>query len=297
MPGLDVSLLFGPMLIGVVLNTMLYGVMSVQMLAYYQRFTHDSRWIRYFMLYLFLVETVGVIVELGIIYDPLIIQYGQEAAILISPKLLPGDSLVIAIVSSPIQMFAAWRISVITGSRIFPGIIFLLSLGSFGAGVTMSIVVGLNPDFQDFANFEWVVTLWLILSAVCDIVIAVGMSYALYMRKTGFSAVDGQINRIIRLTVETGSLTAVTALVDVILFLGFPKTAMNFIVDFPLSNLYTCSMLAMLNSREQRPSDSERTRSGPQVLVHPQTTLILGPTSYHSSKSLHSSKDTPTEIV
>ncbi|KAF8207941.1 hypothetical protein K438DRAFT_348075 [Mycena galopus ATCC 62051] len=224
MPG--VALLFGPMLIGVVLNTMLYGVMSVQMLAYYQRYTLDAQWIRYFMLYLFLAETAGVIIQCGIIYDPLIIQYGKEAAILVSPKLLPGDSVLIAIVSAPIQMFAAWRISVITGSRILPGIISLLSLGSFGAGITVSAAVSRNPQFQQFTHFTSEVTVWLILSAVCDIVIAGGMSHALYTRKTGFGSVDGQINRIIRLTLETGALTAITALLDLMFFLIIPKTSM-----------------------------------------------------------------------
>ncbi|KAF7358002.1 hypothetical protein MVEN_00847200 [Mycena venus] len=236
MPG--VTLLFGPMLIGVVLNMILYGAMFTQMVRYYQLYTHDSMWIRYFMLYLLLVETAGLIVEAGIIYEPLITQFGKEVAITISPKLLPGDSILIVscsltfftppnkrlhpchqcIVSAPIQLFTAWRISVITQSLILPGIIALLSLGSFGAGIAVSAIVSTNPEFQNFAHFTSEVTLWLVLSAVCDIVIAVGMTHALYTRKTGFSAVDGQINRIIRLTVETGALTAITALVDLMLF-------------------------------------------------------------------------------
>ncbi|KAF7358000.1 hypothetical protein MVEN_00847000 [Mycena venus] len=247
-----VELLFGPLLIGAVLNMMLYGVVCIQISTYLQRYPNDSAWIRCFMLYLLLVETVNVFVEFGIIYEPLIIGFGKEAAILRSPRLLPGDSVLISVVSAPIQLFTAWRISVITGSFILPALIALLSLGSFGAGITVSVMVYMHPEFRSFESFTTEVVVWLGLSAVCDIVIAIGMTYALYSRKTGFSTVDGQINRIIRLTLETGALTAITALMDVVLFLVFPRTTVNFIVDFPLSGLYTCSVLAMLNSRDRR---------------------------------------------
>ncbi|KAJ6594662.1 hypothetical protein B0H19DRAFT_1247319 [Mycena capillaripes] len=281
-----VELLFGPMLIGTLLNMMLYGVMFVQMVAYYQRYTNDSAWIRYFnqMLYLLIVQSANVVVQLGIIYDPLIIKNGQQVAIALSPKLLPGDSIIISIVAAPIQLFTAWRISVITGSFILPGIIGLLSLGSFGAGITVSSMLSMNPEFRNFGRFKPEIIIWLVLSAVCDIVIAIGMTHALSTRRTGFSTVDGQINRIVRLTVETGALTAITALVDVALFLAFPKTSINFSVDFFLSNLYTCSMLAMLNSRErQKPADVEHAHIVPQLLTHDQRDLKPRP-SFRSAK-------------
>ncbi|KAJ7793716.1 hypothetical protein B0H14DRAFT_3497788 [Mycena olivaceomarginata] len=261
-----VDLLFGPMLIGVVLNMMLYGAVVTQMFTYYQRYTNDSAWIRYFMLYLLIVETANVFVEFGIIYQPLIIQYGKDAAIAFSPKLLPGDSVLISIVSAPIQLFTAWRISVITGSRILPGFIALLSLSSFAAGITVSAKVIAFPEFRSFENFTIVVIVWLVLSAACDIVIAVGMTHALYTRKTGLSAIDGRINQIIRLTLETGALTALTALADVTFFLVFPDDD-ELHRGLPLSALYTCSILAMLNSREKRSktSDPEQGRTAPQT--------------------------------
>ncbi|KAJ7140893.1 hypothetical protein C8R44DRAFT_762036 [Mycena epipterygia] len=284
-----VDLLFGPMLIGVMLNMMLYGVMFTQMLVYYQRYTNDSGWIRYLMLYLFIVETVNLFVEVGIIYEPLIIQYGTEVATVITPKLLPGDSVLIAIVSAPIQLFTAWRLSVITKSLIMPFFIALLSLASSGGGLLVSIMVSMNPEFRDFPNFLTEVVFWLISSAVCDVVIAVAMCYALYTRKTTFNKdIDGKISRIIRLTAKTGSLTAIAALADVVLFLVFPRTSLNFIVDFPLSNLYTCSILAMLNSREKKGlSDAENFQTVvPQTFARGKTHLEAPPPTQMSQTKI-----------
>ncbi|KAJ6482639.1 hypothetical protein C8R45DRAFT_1002076 [Mycena sanguinolenta] len=268
MPPHGVDLLFGPMLIGVVLNMMLYGSIVTQMFRYFQRFTNDSAWIRLLMLYLFILETANVIVQCGIIYEPLIVQYGTPAAVTRTPKLLPADSLIISMVSAPIQILSAWRISVITRSYILPSTIALLSLASFGSGIAMCIKVFMTREFSGFPAFTTTATVWLVCTAACDVIIALGMTHALYTRKTGFSnsTVNSQINRIIQLTLETGSLTAAAALVDVILFLTMPMASTNFIVDFPLSGLYTISILAMLNSRERKPGDSEQAHSTPLVL-------------------------------
>ncbi|KAJ7214263.1 hypothetical protein B0H12DRAFT_368365 [Mycena haematopus] len=279
-----VELLFGTMLIGVVLNMMLYGSVVTQMFRYFQRFPNDSLWIRLLMLYLFIVETVNVVVEFGIIYQPLIIQYGTLAAVTISPNLLPADSIIISMVSAPIQLFSAWRISVITRSYILPTIIALLSLASFASGIGMSAKVFLTREFRDFGTFTTTAITWLSLSAACDLVIALGMTHALYTRKTGFSVVDGRINRIIRLTLETGSLTAAAALADIILFVALPMTSANFIVDFPLSALYTCSILAILNSRDARkPGDLEQAHSAPQLLSSSRDTSTLKAQSFQTS--------------
>ncbi|KAJ7129215.1 hypothetical protein C8R44DRAFT_776173 [Mycena epipterygia] len=276
-----VDLLFGPMLIGVLLNVALYGVMATQMLTYYQRYANDFVWIRYFMLYLFIVESTVVIVQVGIIFQPLIIDYGALKAFVFAPKMLPGDSFLIAIVSAPIQMFAAWRIKVITESYIIPAFVSLLALASGSSGIAMFVTVLQTPKFRDFDKFKTVATMWLVCSAACDILIAGGMTYALLTRKTGFSVMDGYINRIVRLTIETGSLTAIFALVNVMLFLVFPFTTLNFIVAFPRPNLYTCFVLAMLNSREpKRAKDAEQrwTENSPQTLLTNQNTY------YHHQK-------------
>ncbi|KAJ7910894.1 hypothetical protein B0H13DRAFT_2328801 [Mycena leptocephala] len=251
MAGTGVELLFGPMLIGVLLSTLVYG-----MLRYYQTYKKDTLWIRYFMLYLFIAETANLLVEIGIIYEPLIVRYGTPQALVKSPLVLPGDAISIVLVSTPIQLFTAWRISVITGSIAVAMIISILSVASFGGGLLVTVFVTIRNEFREFQSFSGAVILWLISSAVCDVLIAIILTYSLATRKTGFTAVDGQINRIIRLTVQTGAITAVAALADVILFLAF----LQFIPDFPLSKLYTICLLSTLNARVRGKSEDPEQR-------------------------------------
>ncbi|KAF8207949.1 hypothetical protein K438DRAFT_2013323 [Mycena galopus ATCC 62051] len=325
MAGTGVELLFGPLLIGVILSTLTYGIMSVQMLLYYQAYKKsDARWIRYFMLYLFFAETANLLIEIGIIYEPLIVRYGAQRALIISPIrvfdfrfryvelteefgiVIPGDAVSIVAVSTPVQMFTAWRISVITGSVILPFIISVFSVVSFGGGLLVTIFASIRNEFREFQSFSGAVIVWLVSSAVCDVLITVVLTYSLVRvyffprASANFGAASRpparqamqSTTRSIELydvstdssagtpahlitsteivTVQTGAITTVAALADVILFLVFPATTLNFIPDFPLSKLYTISLLSTLNARARGRSDAENRM--PNALFNESTT-------------------------
>ncbi|KAJ7731677.1 hypothetical protein DFH07DRAFT_945119, partial [Mycena maculata] len=217
------------------------------------------------VLYLFFAETVNVLCVIGIVYEPLIVRYGSPQALVTSPILLPADAISIVAVSTPIQLFTAWRISIITGSVALPLLVSVLSAASLGGGVLVTAFVTIRNQFQEFQSFSAEIIFWLTSSALCDVMIAVILTYSLWTRKTGFTAMDGQINRIIRLTVQTGAITAVAALTDLILFLSFPGTTLQFITDFPLSKLYTICLLSTLNARTRGKAEDAEQRP-PNVL-------------------------------
>ncbi|KAJ7919670.1 hypothetical protein B0H13DRAFT_2656617 [Mycena leptocephala] len=245
----EVQLLFGPMLIGVLLNTTLYGVLVVQMLMYYKRYKRDPKWFRYLALYLFIAETANVVFDIGLIYEPLITRYGTAKALEVSPLLLRPDAAVTVAISTPIQLFVAWRVHVITRSYFFPLLIGLTSLISLAGGLSVTIIVTLHSNYADFPNFNPFVITWLAASAACDVILSAALIYSLYTRKSGVRSTDRYIDRIIRLTVQTGSITAVTALLDLFVFLFSPESTLQFIWDFPLSKLYGNALFSSLNAR------------------------------------------------
>ncbi|KAJ7457875.1 hypothetical protein FB451DRAFT_1406731 [Mycena latifolia] len=248
-PAPNVELLFGPMLIGVLLNTTLYGVSLVQMLMYYTRYKRDRKWFRYLALYLLVAETANTVFDIGLIYEPLIVRYGQLKSLLC--VILRPDAAVTVAISTPVQLFIAWRIKMLTESYFFPVLIALLSIISLGGGISVTVMVSLHPDYAGFENFHPFVITWLSSTAACDVILSGALIYSLYTRKTGARTTDRYVDRIIRLTVQTGSITAVTALLDLLVFLFTPGTTLQFIWDFPLSKLYTN---ALLSTQEDAPS-------------------------------------------
>ncbi|KAF9490595.1 hypothetical protein BDN71DRAFT_1592778 [Pleurotus eryngii] len=247
MPG--VGLLFGPMLIGVYLNTILYGVLVVQTFIYYQTYKNDKPWIRYLILYLFILETLNTGFDIGMMYEPLIVRYATPRATIVAPIMLSADPIATVMISTPVQLFIAWRINIITKSRLTAGIVSFFSICAFIGGIATTISVTLIPEYARLHEFDGAVITWLASSAAADIVITSSLVISLYRRKTGVRATDDVINRIIRLSVQTGMITAISAAADVIIFVVVPNTTLNFVWDFALSKLYTNSLLSTLNAR------------------------------------------------
>ncbi|KAJ7175106.1 hypothetical protein C8R43DRAFT_975895 [Mycena crocata] len=281
----DVTKLFGPLLIGVLLNTLLYGVMAVQAYLYYHRYRSDRTWFRWMVAYLVLAETANWVCDVGLIYEPLIVRYATLEALQISPLLLRADAALTVLVSTPIQIFIAWRVHAVTQSYLLPSVIVLLAVVSFGGGLSVSTIVSLHPAYAEFGGFQPEVLTWLVSTCACDVFLTASLVYSLWIRKTNIISTDSYINKIIRLAVQTGFITAAAAFLDLILFVTLPGTTFNFMVDFPLSKLYTNALISTLNARPWREGVSQH--DAPNVLFE-QTpgrqsfSLVTRPSTYFS---------------
>ncbi|TFY62796.1 hypothetical protein EVJ58_g3644 [Rhodofomes roseus] len=80
MPSVD--LIFGPMLVGVFFNCILFGVMVMQ------TYSKDITWIRYFVIYLFIVETVNTACDMYLIYQPLVQEFGTPQSLTAAQRVL-----------------------------------------------------------------------------------------------------------------------------------------------------------------------------------------------------------------
>ncbi|KAJ7723288.1 hypothetical protein DFH07DRAFT_1005624 [Mycena maculata] len=288
----DVILLFGPLLLGVILNSVLYGILLVQAFMYYNRYKGDRVWFRYLVLYLVIMETANWVCDIGLIFEPLIVRFATMEALVTSPVMLRTDAVITVLISTPIQLFIAWRVRTVTRSFILPSIIALFAIVSFGGGVAVTTIVTIHPDFADFGSFHPEVITWLVSTAACDVFLTGSLVYSLWVRKTSIVSTDSYLNKIIRLAVQTGSITAAGALLDLILYVTLPGTTLNFMFDFPLSKLYTNALISTLNARPWRESSSQH--EAPNVLFE-QTPVIQ--TSNSFSLSTRRSSHAPPQHV
>ncbi|GLB38883.1 hypothetical protein LshimejAT787_0600450 [Lyophyllum shimeji] len=245
----SVQLLFGPMLIGVFFNMILYGILLVQMYTYYQLYKKDAPWIRFLVWYLFIIETANTAFDMFIMYEPLIIRYGSPDGTKFFPTLFASEPLVIVAVSTPIQLFFAWRIMKLTKSIWIPIAIALFGVVSLGGGIWTGVKITIVKLFARKPELHNPALVWFLSSCVADVLITGSLVYSLSKRRTGFVATDDAISRLIRMTVQTGMLTALFAVGDVVFFMTLPHTALNFLWDLALSKLYTNCLMSTLNAR------------------------------------------------
>lgn len=242
--------LFGPLLIGAFLNTILYGVCVVQCYTYYQKYKRDARPIRYLVLYLFIMETCNTAFNIALVFDPLVLNFGNPQSFVTAPKFLFLDAISTVSISTPVQFFAAWRIYVVSESIIMPLIIGFFGTCSFIGGCALSIAVSILRDLAGFKRFQGAAITWLSASAAADLLITASLCWSLYRWKTGMQATDDKVSKIVRLTMQTGLLTTTFALLDIIVATTVRGIDLNFAWDLALSKLYTNSLLSTLNARD-----------------------------------------------
>ncbi|KAF7369279.1 hypothetical protein MVEN_00255700 [Mycena venus] len=151
------------------------------------------------------------------------------------------------------QTFYAYRVYILSKSPCIPVLIVAVSLLSGVSGILIGSFqrqVGVVPPPHTREN-SVVSALWLGGAALSDFIIAVSVTYYLLKNDTGFRRTHMLIIKLIRLTIETGSLTAAVALINLALFFAFPGRPYFFTAGAVLPKLYANTIFAVLNSRFQ----------------------------------------------
>ncbi|KAJ6528750.1 hypothetical protein DFH09DRAFT_1371166 [Mycena vulgaris] len=241
----------GPLLIGAFLNWGLFGTLSVQVYLYYQAFPNDRRITKCLVYILF---SFGVVETILITYDAFATfgyGFGDVSAVTklrLKWLTIPGIGGLVAFIG---QSFYAYRIYLLSKSWFIPVFILALSLVSVVAaflgsasGLEAQHVTGLTT-----AKNTAIAGVWLVSSCATDIIIAGCMAYYLSTVDSAYQQTRAFLSKLIRLTIETGSVTALATLTTLALFFAFPNRIYNFVPALMIPTLYTNTVLAVLNAR------------------------------------------------
>ncbi|KAJ7159789.1 hypothetical protein C8R46DRAFT_1001993 [Mycena filopes] len=243
-PSISIVQVSGPLLVGYLLHWGLFGTLAIQLYLYYEGFPRDrvsSKALVYTVCTLELVETIFVTHDAFAIYG-----YG-----FLDPSALTKihfDWLSIPIISGIVaflgQSFYAYRLYIVSQSWVLPCLILIVSPSSILVGERLS---GRSRFPSLAANTQ----VWCGASALSDIIIAACMTYYLTKRDTQFRETHVLISKLTRLIIETGSLTAAVAVVNLVLFLAFPHNSYYTTPGGILPKLYANTILVIFNSRIQ----------------------------------------------
>ncbi|KAJ7840117.1 hypothetical protein B0H14DRAFT_3696895 [Mycena olivaceomarginata] len=136
------------------------------------------------------------------------------------------------------QSFYAYRIHVLSKTRVIPC-----------CNRDRSVLMDTSSPTEASQAHFLAVGVWCGGSALCDILIAVCMTYYLTKINTELRHIGAWLSKLTRLTIETNSLTAVVALVAVTLWLAFPHDIYYLSAGTILPKFYGYSVLVVLNSR------------------------------------------------
>ncbi|KAF4569585.1 hypothetical protein EYR36_009382 [Pleurotus pulmonarius] len=228
---------------------------------YYQTSKKDQAWIRWTVLYLIAMETAitGYDIHQKYIDDTHTFALASDRGMPVPDgpmtalsTMMSVNAILTVLVSTPVQLFFAWRIKILGGPKFMLAIIAFAAFGSLvprGDEAEARMAIGWRSVAASFAPS----ITWLVMSAIADLSITGCLVYTLtkQTRRNSFQATDDLVTKIMRFAIETGLLTTLCTLTEAILFYVSYRTfaSFYFIPDFILSKVYANSLLATLNVR------------------------------------------------
>ncbi|KAH8830249.1 hypothetical protein DL96DRAFT_928458 [Flagelloscypha sp. PMI_526] len=195
--------------------------------------------------------------------------YGNMAAMAISPVTYPVDLAWIGTVPTVVQFFFAWRIWVLSHKRnyILPLLILALSLAGYGIAIWIIYMLAIHRPLAELTVTLPTAYFWLACTGAADILITGSMFWYLEGRfkRSGAEMLldrDSRFRRIVFRTVEANVLSLVAQALALALF-SIPNIGLYFLVgDALLGPVYSFSLIVSLLGRTASSDSSDTSRNG-----------------------------------
>ncbi|GAA97999.1 hypothetical protein E5Q_04679 [Mixia osmundae IAM 14324] len=229
------------------INIFLLGSSLCQLYEYFQRFPSDQPIFKALTALLGIINFVDAICLAHLVDFIFIKRWGNRPGLEGFFWQFDYNVVCLLITSVCVQLFYAWRLSVLTRPRIWPVVVVIcLAMLNLGVGIATLILVFLVPAPTQVGSIVWVFTVNLIVPVITDCVIAGLIGWRL---SNAASAVKEKnagdvIQRVIRLTFESNGITAACGIICSLLFI-----VNGLLVRVVLSKVYFFAYLWTMNSR------------------------------------------------
>ncbi|KAH9477301.1 hypothetical protein JR316_0009505 [Psilocybe cubensis] len=219
---------------------------------YYLSFPNDPLRNKVLVYTIFAFEVLQTIIVTISAYHVFATGYGNFAvynAVDLAWLDVPVISGIVAFIA---EGFYAYRISLLSQSYYVAGVIVVLATVQLAGSIAAAVVLKNADMFSRLLGVDYSITaaIWNGGSALCDAIIAICMTY--YLSKRGSESMKTTnviVRRVIRLVIETGTVTAAIAIINLILSVLPSKPAYYQIPSVLLAKVYSNSMMAVFNSR------------------------------------------------
>ncbi|KAF8881031.1 hypothetical protein CPB84DRAFT_1851677 [Gymnopilus junonius] len=242
----------GPRLLGYLFNYGLFGILVTQVYLYSLAFPTDPLRNKAFVYTVFILEilqTVVVTVSAFHVFGNGYGNFNAYNAVDLAWLDVPVISGLVAFIA---EIFYAYRINVLARSYWVPGLVVILAFLQLGGSIASAVVLKNAGLFSKLLGREYsiVAAFWNGGSALCDLIIAICMTYYLLARGSrSIRSTNLMVKKIVKLVIETGTITAAVAIINLVLSVLPSKPAYYQIPSVILAKVYSNSMMAVLNSR------------------------------------------------
>ncbi|KAF9059855.1 hypothetical protein BDP27DRAFT_443116 [Rhodocollybia butyracea] len=242
--------------IGYMLSYLLQGILFVQMFLYCLVFRRtDPIYLRITVLSIFMVELASTLIATVTVIESIVLAGYLSFSVALQPA-FTGICILCGLAATMVQGSYAWRIHLLGGSWKITVPIMILSVtqcvmvsywGSLGVVMAPVLEGGASMSPSTDSGFF---TVWLVSSTICDIMITITLFYLRkQIQSTQSQSLIARVQRAMTIAIDTGVLTAISASVQLLLFLSLENSLVDLTLFYPLPKLYSNSLMATLNAR------------------------------------------------
>jgi len=233
------DLTLGALLVGVVLNTYLYGVLTFQYGSYWSTKFNDPLWMKSVVGALFCIDTVHSMTVIYMIWVYLVDHFADETFFPRAVWPLQFSAVVVSIIAFGVQNFLAIRVYRLLGMKWLLALFVTASSVTMVLGVTLGGMLMSMDYLPEFFTLKPHLTAWLSMEVVIDSTLSVVLFVTLQQSRTGFRRSDAALNRLTRSAIQSGLFTSIIAIVTLICFLSLPNTLFYGTFGIAIARAYT----------------------------------------------------------
>ncbi|KAE9387731.1 hypothetical protein BT96DRAFT_855255 [Gymnopus androsaceus JB14] len=252
----SLSVVLGPIVLGVVFNSILFGTCLVQAATYFSNQFKDKWPIFALLCWVFVVDTFHSITIIYLSWYYIVLNWGNTAVFAATPWEFNWTPVFLVLIAAPVQIFLTWRIYKLSGTK-WVFLICVVTLASSAIGIYSTYTIVNASASATVKELIPAGDAWLASGIASDTLITSLLFFYLIRSRTGFSGTNRMIYSILTTAVETAAPVLVVACLDIAFLTAYPATNLHFMFVVCLPRLYTNTLLSTLNSRKKFKTDSE----------------------------------------
>ncbi|KAF8185545.1 hypothetical protein K438DRAFT_1973843 [Mycena galopus ATCC 62051] len=237
----------GALLVGTWASSLFYMAEMLEAVYYFRNFKKDGWKLKTFVTVTFVIDTVAILGDYASFERYTITHAGDLAYISQQNWTFPLYNLSTSWVAILVQSFLVFRYWRFTKNIFVVSVLSMLILAAFGAGLTTTLVVALFPALMDRPKIRISGMVWIFTQVAADLIIAGALVYEFQKAKSKFlegrRQIHNSLNRLVVLTIQTGSATAVIAVVALITFMINEESNIPVGIMYGLGRVYVLSMV------------------------------------------------------
>ncbi|KAL5480519.1 hypothetical protein ACEPAI_1789 [Sanghuangporus weigelae] len=243
--GVSYQLLVGPLLIGVVVNALVFGVCVMQLVSYLMSGYRDGWRVISLLGWIYAIDTFQVCSSVSMLWHYVVDNFANPVALAFSPWEYATLPIFSSLASVPIQHFMAFRIMRFSGSKLLFAFISFLSWAQAALAITSAIQGVIHTSIESHKKIIPYADAWLALSACCDASITVFLLYYLLRSRTGFERTDSIISTICTTTVKAAVPVTVLCILDLCFLTTTPNNNLHYMFALPVGRLLTNTLMSV----------------------------------------------------